>query len=285
MVRSLLLTLLLLFSGCERMLFHPDHRVYRTPDDDAFSYSDIYFDSEDGTRLHGWWVRPEGDSKGLMVIVHGNAQNLSAHYRGWIWLVESGYELFIFDYRGYGKSEGQPGLAEAVEDTRAALEFAMERHQGSRFVCGQSLGGVLLSNALASGPDLGHRSVIIDSAYSGLEEMGRHVLSRSYLTWPLQWLAYPLLSDEYDAVDRVTQIKAPLLFVAGSSDSIIPPNNSWQLFDAAMRPKEMWLVEGAGHISAFDGPVMQKALLKYLEDVPVASEYSAMKIYDNIDRP
>ncbi len=277
--------LLLLFSGCERMLFHPDHTVYRTPDDDALSYRDIYFDSHDGTHLHGWWVQPEGDSKGLMVIVHGNAQNLSAHYRGWIWLVESGYELFIFDYRGYGKSEGEPGLAEAVEDTRAALEFVKLHHQGRQFVCGQSLGGVLLSSALAIEPALDHRLVIIDSAYSGLEEMGRHVLSRSYITWPFQWLAYPLLTDEYDAVDKVTKINSPLLFVAGSSDSVIPPNNSWQLFDAATRPKEMWLVEGAGHISVFDGEVMQKALLQYLEDVPVSSEYSAMKIYDNVNRP
>jgi len=267
------------------MLFHPDHRVYRTPSEDHLSYEEHYFTSQDGTRLHGWWVSPQGVSKGVMVVVHGNAQNLSAHYRGWVWLVKAGYELFIFDYRGYGKSEGEPGLKPAIEDTMAALEFARKHSQSPLFACGQSLGGVLLSNALASGPYTDYQLAIIDSAYSELEEMGRTVLSRSFLTWPFQWVAYPVLSDAYDPLDKIAQVRVPLLFIAGSQDSIIPPNNSWQLFDAASRPREIWLVKGAGHIRAMDELVIQKALLDYLQKGATNSRYSEMRIYDEIERP
>ena len=267
------------------MVFHPDHHVYRTPDLDGISYSDIYFDSTDGTSLHSWWLKPSGASKGMMVVVHGNAQNLTAHYRGWIWLVEAGYELFIFDYRGYGRSEGEPEIEKAIEDTSAALHYASEHYDGRLYVCGQSLGGVLLSNVLADEAHEEYRLAVIDSAYSDLEEMGRDVLSRSFVTWPFQWVSYLVLTDSYNPVDKVSHIRTPLLFIAGSADNIISPNHSWQLFDAASRPREMWLIKGAGHIRAMDDPIIQQALLNYMERVPFEPEYSEMKIYDNIDQP
>lgn len=285
MVKLLPLLLLPLFLGCEKMLFYPDHHVYRTPDHENLVYRDIYFNSTDGTRLHGWWIEPAGISKGLMVVVHGNAQNLTSHYGSWVWLVKSGYELFIFDYRGYGKSEGEPELAKAVEDTAAALHYADEHFDGETYVCGQSLGGVLLINVLASGGHDNYRLAIIDSAYSDLEAMGREVLSRSFVTWPFQWVSYLALTDSYNPVDKVAGIQLPLLFIAGSADNIIPANNTWQLFDAASRPREMWLVEGAGHIRAMDRPGIQKALLKYLKTLPVQADYSVLKIYDNADSP
>lgn len=261
------------------MLFHPDHKVYRTPLEDGLAYEDIYFHTKDDTRLHAWWVKPESRSKGVMLVVHGNAQNLSAHYRGWVWLVKAGYALFIFDHRGYGRSEGEPDLGSGVDDTRVALEYVSTHYTGPYFACGQSLGGVLLSDALASEAFEAYQLAIIDSAYSELEAMGRTVLSRSYLTWPFQWLAYPLLTDAYDPIDGVAAIKVPLLFIAGSQDGIIPPNNSWQLFDAATPPKEMWLVQGAGHIRALDEAVVRKALLKRMEEDGWDQEYSQMRIY------
>lgn len=267
------------------MLFHPDQHLYRTPIDDAFTYENIYFHSDDGTRLHGWWVKPRGASKGVMVVVHGNAQNLTAHYRGWIWVLDAGYELFIFDYRGYGESEGEPGLVGAIEDTDAALKYVNDRHIGPLYVCGQSLGGVLLSNALATDTYADYRLAIIDSSYSELQEMGRTVLTRSYLTWPFQWVSYLVLRDDHDPLDDVAQIHVPLLFIAGSDDGIIPPNNSWQLFDAASRPREMWLVQGAGHIQALDRPDIQKELLRRMQEGLKKSPYSVMRIYETSDRP
>ena len=284
MYKTLFLFVLIIFSGCSNMVFHPDSHVYRTPDKYELLYQDIDFTSSDGTMLHGWWLKPQTDSKGLMVVVHGNAQNLSAHFVSWVWLVEAGYELFIFDYRGYGKSEGEEELDKVIEDTTAALHYAREHYEGDLYVSGQSLGGVLLTNALAREPYPRYKLAIIDSCYSDLEEMGKDVLSRSFITWPFQWVSYLVLTDEYNPIDRVGKIDVPMLFIAGSKDAIIPPNNSWQLFDAASRPKEFWLVNTAGHTNAMNNPTIQRDLLEYLKAIPVEPDYSALKIYDNLDK-
>ncbi len=284
MYKLLLSLFLLIFSGCEGILFHPDHQVYRTPDYYQLRYNEIDFRSKDGTRLHGWWLKPEKVSKGLMVVAHGNAQNITAHFTGWVWLVEAGYELFIFDYQGYGASEGEVDMGKAIDDTEAALKYAQANYDGDRFACGQSLGGVLLINVLAKEPYPAYRFVIIDSAFSDLEEIGKEVLSRSYLTWPFQWMAYPTLTEKYNPVDKLARVERPLLFIAGSADEVVPANHSWQLFDAAKRPKEFWLVPGAGHISALNVKEIQKALLEYMEHVPDLSAPSTLKIFDNLDK-
>ena len=277
--------LVLFFGGCESMLFFPDHKRYSTPEQFAVAYREVHFLSADKTRLHGWWMRPSlPPSKGVMVVAHGNAQNLSAHFESWVWLVEAGYEVFIFDYRGYGESEGKASIAGAIDDTAAALAYAGAHYSGPLFACGQSLGGMLLINALHGGEFDRYRLAIIDSSYSDLEALGQTVLARSYLTWPFQWLAYPLLSDRYDPVDRVADLKIPLLFVAGGADLKIPPNNSWQLFDAARRPKEFWLVPQADHIGIFRYRAMREQLLKYLEKTPCGDQPSTLKIFDNLDR-
>jgi alpha-beta hydrolase superfamily lysophospholipase len=286
MMRTVIsLIIVLLLGGCEAMLFFPDHKRYSSPEQFSIAYEEIRFLSVDGTALHGWWMRPSQPlSKGLMVVAHGNAQNISAHFESWVWLVESGYEVFIFDYRGYGESEGDAAIKAAIDDTAAALEYAQKHHEGALFACGQSLGGMLLINALHEGDFDRYRLAIIDSSYSDLEALGQTVLSRSYLTWLFQWLAYPLLTDRYNPVDKVADVTIPLLFVAGGADRKIPPNNSWQLFDAAKRPKEFWLVPAARHIELFKHPEMRERLLEYLEKRPGSDQPSALKIFDNLDK-
>lgn len=284
MKKLLLIAVMLLLGGCSSLMFYPDSVTYRTPQQYGLHYEDHYFLTEEKTWLHGWWLKPEGESKGLMVVAHGNAENLSSHFTGWTWLVEAGYEVFIFDYRGYGKSGGKPGLEEAVGDTAAALEYAQSHYDGELFACGQSIGGALLINALAQKPYPRYRAAVIDSSYSDLERIGRDILSRSLITWPFQWMAYLLLDERYNPVEHLSELRLPLLFIAGSKDIIISPNHSWQLFDAAGRPKEFWLVTGAGHINAMGHPDIQKALLEYLENPSAPQHYSTMKIYDNLGR-
>lgn len=284
MYRILLLLSWLLLSGCEKALFHPDSYLYRTPDAYQLQYEEHCFDAADGTKLHGWWLKPATVSKGLMVVAHGNAQNISSHFTGWVWLVKAGYELFIYDYRGFGASGGSLGLAEAVSDTQRAMHYAAKRYRGDKYLCGESIGGLLVINALSRESFDNYRFAIIHSGMSDLQELGREVMARGWLSWPFQWLAYPLLSDEYDPIDKLGDVSVPLLFVAGSADRVIPANHSWQLFDAAKRPKEFWLVPGAGHIGAFESETVQRELLDYLEHYPDASKPSTMKIFDNFDR-
>ena len=276
------LFLALIFQGCSSLFFYPDDITYRTPEFYELKYDDVYFSSRDKTALHAWHIYPKRESKGLVFVAHGNAQNLSSHFTSWVWLIEEGYELFIFDYRGYGQSEGEIDVQGSIEDTTSALSQLERSYKQEYFVCGQSLGGTLLLNALEGRDNTRVKAVIIDSTFTGFIDIVNSKLSQSWLTWPFQWVPHLSLSDEYDAKDRVAMIEKPILFLHGSSDKIISPNNSWQLFELSKSPRELWLVKKTEHIQALDNKKVQKDFLEFLQKDRAYYEpnYSRMRIYE-----
>ncbi|WP_345985203.1 alpha/beta hydrolase [Sulfurimonas sp. HSL-1656] len=274
------IAVLLVLSGCEAMVFQPDSRVYATPTDLNLSYREVRFDSRDGTRLSGWWLEPGGVPRGTVMVVHGNAQNISAHFLGFDWLVRAGYEVFIFDYRGYGASEGSPGLEGAVEDTEAALAYVLARRGGRVTVIGQSLGGALLFNALARQGTERIALAVFDSTFASLPQAGREALDRSVVGWPVQWGASLALTDRFDPIGIAPSLAVPKLYIAGSKDSIISPNHSWQLFDASTRPRAFWLVTEAGHIATFNAPLVRARFLAFIRRPVFDPDASAMLIFD-----
>lgn len=271
------------FAGCTSMVFHPDRSIYAIPDDFNLTYDAVDFMSPDGTRLSGWWIYPDGMPKGTVLAAHGNAENLTSHFAGFVWLVRAGYEVFIFDYRGYGASAGRADLEGAVQDTQAAIRYVLSRRAGEMTVIGQSLGGVLLMNALMRDKPERIRLAVFDSAFASLPQAGREVLSRAVLTWPFQWLAYPLLDGSFDPIDSVPGLAVPKLFVAGSDDVIVSPNHSWRLFDAATRPRAFWLAGGMGHITALQRPSIQRKLLAFMAEPDFPADYSEMLFFDTIE--
>jgi alpha-beta hydrolase superfamily lysophospholipase len=272
----------LVLSGCGSMVFYPDQKVYATPSDFNLTYREAVFPSLDGTRLSGWWIEPEARPKGTVLVAHGNAQNISAHFSLFDWLVRAGYEVFIFDYRGYGKSQGEPDLEGSVRDTRAALGYVLGEREGAIMVIGQSLGAVLLMNALSRSGTGRISLAVFDSAFASLPQAGQDTLSRSFLTWPFQWSAYLALTDAYDPIELVATLEVPKLFLAGSKDRVVSPNHSWQLFDASSQPRAFWLVTGAGHIGALNHPVVQRRFLAFLHRPDFDADASAMLIFDTI---
>lgn len=270
------------FQGCTSLFFYPDDVTYRTPEFYELKYDDVYFNSNDKTRLHAWHIYPKEESKGLIFVAHGNAQNLSSHFTAWIWLIEEGYEIFIFDYRGYGKSEGKIDLKGSIEDTFSALSYLEKSYEKEYFACGQSLGGSLLLNALDGRDNTMVKGVIIDSAFTGFADIVNDKLDSLWLTWPFQWMPYITLSDKYDAKDRVSALGKPLLYLHGSLDAIVSPNYSWQLFELSSMPKEFWIVQDKGHIQALENESAQKDFLEFLQDEKnfYDKNYSRMRIYE-----
>ncbi len=128
--------------GVEHRFFYPDRHTYGTPADLGLAYRELEFTSADGTRLHGWFVPAVGPRRGTVLHVHGNAQNLTAHFAFVAWLPRRGFDVVAFDYRGYGRSEGRPTLRGALDDTIAALAFVRslpEADPNRLYVIGQSL--------------------------------------------------------------------------------------------------------------------------------------------------
>lgn len=176
----------LLLSGCSSLFFYPDQTTYITPDRLNLSYQNIYLDTADGETLHGWWLPAEGQLKGTVYFLHGNAQNISSHLLNVAWLPAEGYNVFTIDYRGYGKSTGAPDIEGALHDSEIGLRWLTSQPNTKNtpvFILGQSLGGAM-GLTLASEwvqrsekPEL--NGVILDGTFSGFRGIAKENLAAS----------------------------------------------------------------------------------------------------------
>lgn len=241
----------LLLSGCANQLFyHPDKEDYRSPSQDGYTFEESYFESEDGTKLHTWRIPAIGEEKGSVLHFHGNAQNLSAHYAFVSWLPKNGYTLYLFDYRGYGKSEGVTSRKGLHQDSVAALRYFEKQTEGKtspRFVIAQSLGAANAIVAIAQTSDLKIDGIVSDSAFSSYQAIASEKLGKS----PLK-LSLPLLvSSGFDPIDWVDKLDGtPIAFVHGTADKVVSDKHVDLLYAKAKHPKLLWIIEGGQHTNA-----------------------------------
>ncbi len=264
-------------AGCGNGLFyHPDQVEYLTPENAGQKYEDVYFPSLDGTRLHGWFVPASGKPKATIVHFHGNAQNLSAHYPLVAWLPRHGYNVFTFDYRGYGKSEGDPGREGIHQDARAALDYiASRKDTGSPdlIILGQSLGGAVAIVAAAE-KKRNIKAIVIESTFSSYRNIAGEKARAIPGSGPVLGSAPSLLATSgYDPIDYVAELSPiPLLFIHGTDDRVIPIWHSQQLYDKAGEPRQFWVLNGGNHLEAFSRylPQMGPKLLQFLDQALAA---------------
>ncbi|HEX7027580.1 MAG TPA: alpha/beta hydrolase [Gammaproteobacteria bacterium] len=245
------LVLLLACVACTGVFFHPLPTLVRTPADIGLQYRDIDIQGEAG-RLHGWYLPARGKAFGTVLYAHGNAENLSTHIGGVYWLPAAGFNVIIFDYRGYGRSEGEPSARGLVDDTRAFIQYAQtlpEAQAGGLVVYGHSLGGSVLISAVAGMEDTGGiRGMIIESAFSNYRRIAREKLSQFWLTSLLQWTAYLLVTGEPDPLKDIARIEGiPMLIIHSRNDEVIPFSHGPALFAAANEPKQHWWLEDRHH--------------------------------------
>jgi uncharacterized protein len=257
LMRSIALTLFIwILCGCSHVFYQPSKQHYLDPAQFKLAYQDIFFQAADGTQLHGWFFPSTKKSKGTIVHFHGNAQNLSTHFLSLVWIIDEGYNLFVFDYRGYGKSDGKPNQKGVNKDALAALTQGRELHLaqgGGKFVVfGQSLGGIISLRALADYKYLDEVDLIVqDSTFSSYKRIAFDRLKSHWFLIPLSPLAFVTVSDEYASYKIFEKIKRPLLVMAGSQDHIIPAKFGKEIYQGIDAKKWWWLLENGTHIGVF----------------------------------
>ncbi len=269
-----LATAVLLGDGCVSNLFYyPDRNVYDSPERYGLKYEDVYFKSKDGTMLHGWFIPASASPIGTIIHFHGNAQNLTAHFGFIAWLPKENFNVFTFDYRGYGSSDGRPDRDGIYEDCKAAIEYVRSRGDVDRMrllVFGQSLGGANALAVVGGSHFEGIRAVAAESSFFSYRGIVSDKLAEipilSLFKRPLSFL---LVGDEYspgDVINRISPI--PVLLIHGTSDRIVPCRHSLLLFDRAREPKQLWTIEGAAHTEAFTrfGARYQTKLVSFFKD-------------------
>jgi len=235
------------------MFFYPDRVEYTRPAQFGLKHEDVSITSADGSRLHGWWLPAPAGARGTVLHLHGNAANVSNHLPLVAWLPPAGFHVLMLDYRGFGRSEGKPSLEGLVDDALAALRYLRTRPDVDAqklIVIGQSIGGATALRML-SVDRAGVKLAVIDSAFASYRGIARDAALQSIVLAPFLPLALPLLPPaERDPVTALAGIDVPLLFLHGTSDSVIPYKHSEQLFAAAHEPKRMMRIEGAQHMEA-----------------------------------
>ncbi|CAD5107536.1 hypothetical protein PSEWESI4_01809 [Pseudomonas carbonaria] len=277
MTRSLLhtlpLLLVILLSGCSRLLFYPEPGLPFTPERVGLAYRDVELTAADGTRLHAWWLPAKSGVavRGTVLHLHGNGGNIASHLGGSWWLPEQGYQVLLLDYRGYGLSEGTPELPELYQDIEAAfawLERAPDVRGKPLVLLGQSIGGALAVHYLAENPRRYRalEALVLDGVPASYRDVARHALSGAWLTWPLQVPLSWLVPDGDSAIRSIHRLEGvPLLVYHSAEDQVVPLSNGVRLYQAAPPPRAFQPTRG-GHVQTFAEPAWREVMLHFLDD-------------------
>ncbi len=224
----------------ELLLFFPDKYPEGQWQPARLMYQDVFFTAEDNTKLHGWYCKCD-KPRAVVLIAHGNAGSIASAGRvNWLRYLTQRAKLtvFMFDYRGYGRSEGTPTVEGAIQDATAARAKLCELagvKDSEMLLMGESLGGaIVVQLAAKSAP----RGLVLQSTFSSMREAAEVHYPR------LAWL---VPRERLDSCGAIVQYKGPLLQSHGDRDHTIPIPLARRLFDAANEPKRFYAISGADH--------------------------------------
>ncbi|MEZ5941287.1 MAG: alpha/beta fold hydrolase [Planctomycetaceae bacterium] len=242
----------------ELLLFFPSKYPAGNWKPANLSYEDVTFNAEDGTTIHGWYCSCD-NPRATLLYAHGNGGNLTYRTPLLEYLTKQlRVNVLIFDYRGYGRSEGVPTVEGALEDARAARTF-LAQHEGIRetdiVLMGRSLGGaIVVQLATEKAP----RGLVLESTFSSLKDIA---------TVHYPKLAWLVPAEKLNSAKRITQYHGPLLQSHGDADYVIPFASGQKLFDAALDPKQFVTINGTGHNDP-QSPEYYRRLDQFIESLP-----------------
>lgn len=224
-----------------KMLYFPSREIDATPADAGLAYDDVTLKTADGVTLSAWYI-PAPNERGFLVFCHGNAGNISHRLDSLKIFHDLRLSVLIFDYRGYGRSEGEPTEKGTYLDAEAAYDYLVKTRgiSPSRIIIfGRSLGC-----AVAAELAVRHKAgaLIIESGFTSVPDLGRKFFPH---------LPVRLISRfHYATMDKVGGIPIPKLFIHSPDDEIIPFEQGMRLFEKAREPREFLKIRG-GHNEGF----------------------------------
>ena len=224
-------------------LFFPSRDFYSSPAAEGLAFEDVHFNSG-GNELHGWYIPASGSQ--VVLWMHGNAGNIADRLDQAVEMKRAlGVSSFMFDYRGYGKSEGRPSEKGLYQDAAAAFLWLTEtRDVDPRHIIlyGHSLGsGASVDLALGEGVNAG--GMVLESPFTSAADIAR----RMYFGLPVGLV----MSVKLDNIGRIGKVKMPILVIHGISDTVIPFKMGKELFAAAPEPKTFLPIAGGDHSDCY----------------------------------
>ncbi|MEZ2302762.1 MAG: alpha/beta hydrolase [Microcoleus sp.] len=279
---------LYLFLAQGKFIFFPTQVISSTPKDFQLKYQDVVLPISSKTgaaeSVHGWWIptsdtppspplarggvrksvplnndKPvspspvpplyQGGLGGVVLYLHGNGLNVGANVEHANRFHRLGLSVFLIDYRGYGKSQGEfPTESQVYEDAQLAMDYLVKQrgiNPKQIYIYGHSLGGAIAIDLAVRNPEAG--GLIVEGSFTSAREMV-DFQSGVYRIFPIDLL----LRQRFDSIAKVDRLEMPVLFIHGTADTVVPVEMSKKLFDAAPEPKQLYIVPDAGHNNLAD---------------------------------
>lgn len=239
------------------LVYFPVKEVEATPKQVGLEYESVTLHTEDGLKLSAWWV-PAQNAKGVLLFCHGNAGNISHRLEALQIFHRLGMSTLIFDYRGYGQSEGKPFEQGTYRDAEAAWRYLVEQRgmQPNQIVIfGHSLGGSVAAWLASQHPSA---ALIAESTFTSIVDLG----AAYYHYFPIRLLS----RFRYNTAENIRHVRSPVLVVHSRHDEMIPFSHGLNLFQSAEEPKAFLEITG-NHNSGFitSGKVYEEGLRKFLD--------------------
>jgi uncharacterized protein len=241
-----------------KSIYFPVKEITNTPRNVGLGYQEVYFYTSDQNKIHGWFIPRQG-AQFTILFSHGNAGNIGHRLDKVLMLHDLGFNIFIYDYRGYGKSRGFPSEKGFYRDIRAAYNYLLEKKDISYndiVLYGESIGGAV-SVELASRMPV--RALITENVFTSIKDMAE-------ITFPL--IPYFIFSSRFNSLEKIQNIACAKLIIHSFDDEIVPFEQGKSLFDAAASPKVFLRLRG-GHNTAFWDSVKEykQGIMSFMESL------------------
>jgi fermentation-respiration switch protein FrsA (DUF1100 family) len=255
------------------MIFYPERLGEREADPGLWGLTEaesVFLDTEDGERLHAWWVPPvrepddipDAGACSAAIFFHGNAGNIASRAPIAARLSELGLGTLLVDYRGYGRSSGEPSEEGLFEDGRAAYRHVVEGRgvpAEQIVVIGNSLGAAVAAS-VASENRIGR--LVLTGAFRSVPSLGRSIY------WWIPNRAFNWSFNHFDAESRVRHVGAPVLVGRGDRDALIPREETRAIYEAAPEPKRWIEVPTADHQNLWFTGDLWRELASFVRESP-----------------
>jgi uncharacterized protein len=252
-----------------RMIFVPTAVIEKTPELFNLQYEEVWLPVFNSTgkaeRIHGWWIKANQPESKVLLYLHGNGFNIGANIAQAKIFQQMGFSVLLIDYRGYGRSEGSfPSEVQVYQDAATAWNYLVKDKKippSQILIYGHSLGGAIAIDLAAKYPDAA--GLIVESTFTSIIQVIDY--RNTFWMFPVDLI----LTQGFESIDKVSKLKMPILFIHGTADSTIPAFMSEQLYNAAPEPKQLILIDGAGHNNVANAAPYQyvQGVKSFLEEV------------------
>lgn len=230
-----MLICLLLYFFQSNMMYYPVKEIFQTPAAMGLEFEDVSFESQNGSEIAGWYVPAKG-GKATVLFSHGNAGNISGRLETIRILNNLNLNVLMYDYQGYGKSEGSSSEETTYQDALAAWNFLKQNKQipsTEIILMGRSLGGAV-SAWLATKTD--PAALILESSFTSAKDLAAEI----YPIFPVRWL----MKFDYPTAEYLKKLSIPVLITHSKDDQLVPYHHGKELYEIASQPKSFFEMKG-----------------------------------------